>query len=428
MDRKAYRSGNSNSQIHKTLMKQDWIFNTLLLMLLPSLVISFAANSIILGALSVISIFQISRSTAKTYLRKYLYFVSFFLAVLLGLFLDVLSGTDFDSRQIIKRAAFILMPFIILHAKKHYQRLAVQIFIYFLSSLSFILILIGFVRSVINKNKVLYGNWDSKTTEAFYQQDMIINWGELSYKRLFLFLDMHPSYYAFFSATAILILLFTNCLRIKNPIKWLLVTLHAIMIVLLSSKAGLASLFIILISAFFLNKDLSYKLMGTVVILILIISIMSIPSTQLRLKRAYASLTSENTELQSSSSSERMILWGSLKDFSAQELLTGVGIQSSRSKINLLTGIDKNMHNQYLQVLVNSGVAGCILLISFLLLPLAYNRSLFTKMFIAVLLLNLMIENMLDRAWGVVFVSFFYALFIFGDLNFSNEKSLKIEN
>lgn len=409
-------------------MKPDRIFNILLLMLLPSLVISFAANSIILASLSVISIFQISRITVKSYFRKYLYFISFFLAVLLGLFLDVLNGTDFDNRQVIKRAAFILMPFIIWHAKKHYQRMALQVFIYFLSFMSFILILLGIVRSVINKNIILYGNWDSKTTEAFYKKDMIVNWGELSYKRLFLFLDMHPSYYAFFSVTAILILLFTTFISIKKPMIWILVTLHAIMIVLLSSKAGLASLIIILIAAFFLNKKVKYKLIGIVVILTLIISMVSVPSTQLRLKRAYASLRSENTELQSSSSSERITLWRSLKDFSAKELLTGVGIQSSRSKIHSLTGIDKNMHNQYLQVLVNSGVAGCFLLISFLLLPLAYNSSLFTKMFITVLLLNLMFENMLDRAWGVVFISFFYALFIFGDLNFSNEKSLKKEN
>lgn len=409
-------------------MKPDRIFNALFLMLLPSLFISFAANSVILATLSVISIFQMNWRTAKTFFRKYLYFISFFLAVLLGLLLDVLNGTDFDSRHVIKRAAFILMPFIIFHAKKRYQRLALTVFIYFLSFMSFILILFGFVRSVINKNKILYGNWDSKTTEAFYKQDMLLNWGELSYKRLFVFLDMHPSYYAFFSATAIMLLLFTTCIRIKNPVKWILVALHSLMIILLSSKAGLASLFIILISAFFWNRQLRHKLMGAAAILVLIVSIVSVPSTQLRLKRAYASLTSQNTELQTSSSSERMILWSSLKDFSAQELLTGIGIRSSRSKIHALTGIDKNMHNQFLQVLVNSGVAGLILLLSFLLLPLSYNRSFFTKMFIAVLLLNLMIENMLDRAWGVIFICFFYALFIFGDLNFSNEKSTKMEN
>lgn len=409
-------------------MIRDRIFNALLLMLLPSLVISFAANSIILGILSIISISQIDKSTVKTFFRKYLYFNSFFLAVLIGLFLDMLNGSDFDTRQIIKRASFILMPFIIFHAKKHYQRMAVQVFAYFLSLLSLILLLLGFVRSVFNRNKILYGNWDSKSTEAFYKQDMIINWGELSYKRLFLFLDMHPSYYAFFSAAVILILLYTKCIKIKKPLKWILVALHSIMIVFLSSKAGLASLFIIVISTFFLNKSLKYKLIGAVVILILVISSLSIPSSQLRLKRAYASLTSEDTELRYSSSSERITLWRTLKDFSTEELLTGVGIQTSRSKIQILTGIDKNMHNQFLQALVNSGVAGCILLISFLLLPFAYNRSLFTKMFITVLLLNLMLENMLDRAWGVVFISFFYALFIFGDMNFSNEKSLKMKN
>jgi O-antigen ligase len=290
------------------------------------------------------------------------------------------------------------------------------------------LILFGFIRSLLNRDKILYGNWDSKTTEAFYEHDMLINWGELSYKRLFFNLDMHPSYYALFSTIAILILLFTHFIDIEKPFKRALVLLHTVMIILVSSKAGLASLFVIFILAFFFDKEMKHRLILASVLIIIVISSLSIPSTQLRLQRAYQSIRSNNTEILDSSSAERIILWKSLGQYSVSELLLGTGIQTSRSKTLLYTGIDKNLHNQFLQSLVSSGFIGLLLLIYFLMLPLFYSRGMFIHVFILVVVLNLTLENMFDRVWGVVFVSFFYALFVFGKLNFSRKKPLKIDH
>ena len=407
-------------------MKLDKIFNFLFILLVPSIIVSFAANAILLITLSIISIYQLRGNYSKDFFAKYRLFLAFLASVIIGLFIDLAIKNEFDTSQVTKRAAFILMPFIIYYAKKHIQILSLKVYVYFLSSLSFMLILLGLTRSVLNRGKILYGNWDSKTTEAFYEQDMLLNWGELSYKKIFFILDMHPSYYALFSCIAIILLLFTGIIDIKKNWKRALLILHVLMIILVSSKAGLISLFLILTVAFFSVKQIKQKLIAASVVAVVIVIIMSIPSTQLRIKKSFDSIALNNVELKTNNSDDRIILWKSLGSFSAKQLILGHGYHSSVSKIHLHTGIDKNLHNQFLQTLVSSGIIGLSLLIIFLVSPLLYDKSLFTKVFFGLIALNLLFENMLDRVWGIIFISFFYALFIFGKINFSLKKDKEI--
>ena len=146
------------------------------------------------------------------------------------------------------------------------------------------------------------------------------------------------------------------------------------------------------------------------------------PSTRLRIERAYESITQQENSGKSNSLG-RLILWNSLNEFSSQELATGIGINSSREKIKKLTGVDKNMHNQFLQSLVSGGIIGLFLLFCFILLPVIYSKHLFTYVFIALLFINLLLENMMDRVWGIMIISFFYSLFVFGDESLFNKNS-----
>lgn len=408
-------------------MKPERIFHYLFLLLLPSIVVSFAANSVVLITLAVISIYQLRGRYTKLFFNRYLIFSSFLASVLIGLLIDLIFHMEFDSRQITIRTAFILMPFIIYYSTRRLQHLSLKVFVYFLSLLSFILILTGLIRSVLNRGKIIYGNWDSKTTEAFYEQDLLINWGELSYKRIFFFWDMHPSYYALFSCIAILIILFTKYMNIKKSWKIFLLIIHVIMIVLVSSKAGLASLLFISIVAVFSATSIKRKLIGVSVVLFIIISSLTIPSTQLRIKKAYESILADKTELPQNSTTNRITLVKTLKYFSPKELILGQGINASQHKIKNLTGINKNLHNQFLQTLISSGFMGLCLLIVFLISPLYQTRSIFVKVLVAIVFLNLFFENMLDRVWGIIFISFFYGLFLFGDLQYLNKKSEEID-
>lgn len=395
-------------------MKLATVFKYLFILLLPSVLLSFAANSIIFALLALIAVTQLRSTYPAGFFKTYLFYSSFMMSILLALFIDWTNQESLDTRHITKRLAFFLMPFIICYSHKIHQKLALKFMVYFMSLLSFLLIVIGLIRAYINKGIISYGNWDSETTEAFYANKMLLNWGELSYKRIFLLLDMHPSYYAFFSSVALLLILFTRIVKLKKWQKIALVCLHALMIVLVSSKAGIISLVIIIIINFSYQKQPKQMILGFILLLTILITALSIPSTRLRFQKSYKALLHQDQAQSVNNASERLLLWNSLETFSSAELLLGVGLKTSRKKVMQITGEDKNMHNQFLQALVSAGLVGLLLLAFYIFLPLYFSRNLFTYAFLAVLLINLNLENMMDRIWGIMMISFFYSLFMFG--------------
>jgi len=406
-------------------MNVKTVFNYLFVLIVPSVFFSFAANSIILILCSLMSIWLLRKNPPHNIWKKYLLFNTFTLVIVIGLLIDLLNQNTTDFNQIIKRLSFVLMPFIFSASSKQIQDLALKAYVFVLTILTAILLIVGLARSVLNKNQIIYGNWDSETTERFYQNDMFINWGELSYKRLFFFFDMHPSYYALFSIIAIIILLFTQTVKLKKLLKWSFILIHMIMIIFLSSKTGIISLFIVLLAYSFIGQSNKKRLIGLSVILLLVLIIAKTPSTEIRLKRAYKSISSENNLMKINSTSERWILWNSITDLSLKELIIGVGNSGGEDRILTSTGIDKNMHNQFLQSLLNTGLIGFLLLIIFVFSPLLYKRNIFTVSLVSIIFLNLLFENMLDRIWGITAISFFYAFIIFGSeelLNFNSEK------
>jgi len=405
-------------------MKIKIVYKYLFILLLPSLIVSKAANSMIFVILAIFSLFLLKNKYQQGFFQKYLLFSSFLASIIIGLSIDVFNQNNLEFREIIKRASFIFMPFIVYFSKKQLQLLTLKVFIYFLTFLSFTLVIVGFIRSIINRGVIIYGIWDSKTTEGFYSQDRILNWGELSYKRLFLYFDMHPTYYSLFSIIVILLILFTNILTLTKKKKIALAIIHSIMIILVSSKAGIFSLSFILIIKLITDFNKKHLIIITSTLAILTFFVFIIPSTQLRVKRAIDSISLQKPDLKKSSTNERLILWKSINDFSFQELILGSGYKLSRRKIISLTGIDKNMHNQYLQTLIISGLIGFVLIIFFLFLPLIYQQNLFVKIFIFIVVFNLLFENMLDRIWGIMIISFFYSIFIFGNLNFDQDLDL----
>lgn len=401
------------------------IFNYLFVLIVPSVLFSFAANSIILVLCSLMSIWLLRKNPPQNIWKKYLLFNTFTLVIIIGLLIDLFNLNTIDFNQITKRLSFVLMPFIFSASSKQTQNLALKTYVFILSLLSSILLIAGLARSILNKNQIIYGNWDSETTERFYQNEMFINWGELSYRRLFFFFDMHPSYYALFSIFAVIILLFTQTVKQKKILKWCLVLIHMIMIVFLSSKTGIISLFMVIIAYLFIGQSKKNVLIGLSATILLVLTVAKTPSTEIRLKSAYRSLNSEGNLLNMNSTSERLILWNSIADLSLKELITGVGNSGGHDRIMNSTGIDKNMHNQFLQSLLNAGFTGFLLLIVFVFLPLFFERNIFTVCLVSVVFLNLLFENMLDRIWGITLISFFYAFIIFGSEELLYFKSTK---
>ena len=401
------------------------VFNYLFVLIVPSVIFSFAANSIILLLCTLISIWLLRNNPPKNIWKEYLLFNTFTLVIIIGLLIDLFNQNALDFNQITKRLSFVFMPIIFLASSEQIKRLALKTYVFFLTLLSSILLIAGLVRSIINKNQIIYGNWDSETTERFYQNEMFVNWGELSYKRLFFFFDMHPSYYALFSILAIIILLFTQTIQLKKLLKWSFILIHMIMIIFLSSKTGIISLFIVILAYLFIGQSNKNRLIGVSAILLLALIIAKTPSTEIRLKSAYKSFSSGHNPLNVNSTSERLILWSSITDLSLKELFIGIGNSGGRDRIMISTGIEKNMHNQFLQSLLNAGFIGFSLITIFVFLPLFFKRNVFTVSLVLVVFLNLLFENMLDRIWGITAISFFYAFIIFGSVEMLNFKSSK---
>jgi len=372
-----------------------------------------------------ISIWLLRKNPPRNIWKKYFLFNTFTLVIIIGLLIDLFNQNTLDFNQISKRLSFVFIPIIFSVSSEQIKNLALKIYVFFLTLLSSLLLIAGLVRSVINKNQIIYGNWDSETTERFYQNEMIINWGELSYKRLFFFFDMHPSYYALFSIIAIIILLFTQTIKMKKLLKWGFILIHVIMIIFLSSKTGIISLFIVLLAYLFIGQSNKNRLIGVSAILLLALIIAKTPSTEIRLKNAYRSFSSEQNPLKINSTSERLLLWNSIADLNLKELFIGAGNSGGRDRIMKSTGIDKNMHNQFLQSLLNAGLIGFSLTTVFVFLPLFFKRNVFTVSLVLIVFLNLLFENMLDRIWGITAISFFYAFIIFGSTEMLNFKSAK---
>ena len=315
----------------------------------------------------------------------------------------------------------ISLPFITIALKDgNWIIKTIKFFTYFISAFNLLLILKGVIYSVINKDKIIHGVWNSETTTEFYSTEHIINWAELTYNRLFIF-EMHPTYYALYVVTAISIIFFTKFININKIYKIILIIINSSFVLLISSKAGIISLILI----YFIKAIIDFKqgvknnryslLVGITIIIVLAFSI---PSTRLRIDRAISSLTQKKTELKNSSTNERIKQWSSIKDFSNSELFFGIGISNAQNKLNRLTEVNKNTHNQFLQSLLSSGIIGLLLLVTFLILPLFFNKSTFLNVFVSIIVFNLMFENLLDRQWGIIFITFFYSIFIFSNLNF----------
>ena len=404
-------------------MKPVILFKYLFILVLPSVLVTFAGNSILFISVSLIALIKLGKRYPENFSRQYIWFSSFILSIFIATCIDLYNGQGFQLREITKRLAFVLMPVVFVYSRKSHQALALKVFVYFLSTFSIILLSAGLFRAWFNKGEVIYGNWDSQTTEAFYAQEMFLNWGELSYKRLFLFIDMHPSYYAFFSATVLLVLIFTNLIRIRRWRYLALLVLHSTMILLISSKGGIISLFVIIGASFFNQKNIKNMALGVLAIILLGLISISIPSTRVRLEKAYNEMVSPAIQKEKGTNQGRLVLWNTLKNYSKLELVTGIGTKTARERVLKLTGEDKNMHNQFIQALVSSGILGLILLICFLALPLIYSRHFFAYLFVSILCIFLLLENMMDRIWGIMLISFFYSLFIFGDQNLLKKRN-----
>ncbi len=258
-----------------------------------------------------------------------------------------------------------------------------------------------------------------------------INTGEnhFYYKDLLAFTPLHPSYAGMFQAFAAVIIvmhLLTNWGILSSKRKIVLLAallLITLFIFLLTAKMAIASIFILCSIAFYVWGKQYLGKQKTILIIILgnicaLGAMLSLPYTRERIKLLFT----YNEVAYDNSVNSRKEIWNAATDVIAQNPLTGTGTGDAEADLiqayannGFKLGVEEkyNAHNQYLQILVETGWLGLLAFVGclFLCLRLAIKHK--NYLYLAFLLLwmvNISTESMLDTQSGVVFFSFFNAL------------------
>ena len=245
----------------------------------------------------------------------------------------------------------------------------------------------------------------------------------------------HASYLSMFLVFAVGIFLYQIHTKtiFKNKSGLLFHTLiiyFSIFILMLSSKAGILSLVIIILSYVGVLLYKKQYLKGVAILVVLSVAIWGMFSlfsvTSSRISDAQQTISNETVEKGATdSTSERILIWQSAVSIIRENVLFGVGTGDADDallityKTNQYSGALENRlnaHNQYLQTFIATGIIGFFVLIGVLFIPVypaLKRRNILYLLLLFLVAFNLLFESMLERQAGVVFYTFFNGLFFF---------------
>lgn len=267
---------------------------------------------------------------------------------------------------------------------------------------------------------------------AFYHGVMLHQPGTFYYTGLSW--NYHPGYYAMYITFAVSNILFsilikqnvTGIFRLSGHI--LILLLFTLMIILLSSKAGmiiwLAVVGFYTIMLFFRCRRWLAGLifiasaMGTFITLLVIF-----PNAAGRVSQAKQDMARHVTaENQGQSTGERLAILKASEEIIRKNFFFGVGTgdvkdallaQYEADSLDQVLTLKLNAHNQFIQTFIALGVLGMILLLAMFVVPayLAFRQgSCIYFAFLFITGISMVFESMLETQAGVIFYAFFNTL------------------
>jgi len=224
--------------------------------------------------------------------------------------------------------------------------------------------------------------------------------------------------------------------------RWLyaLIGLMTLMILLLSIRLIIACWFLIVFYYLLtIIKQRLYKIFSvSIAILLLIVSSFIIPTAKKQWKELFDFSSTSTIALDKDSSlgrswrgkALRVAIWKCSADVLKKHWLTGVGtgdVQDSlqktyeNRKFYFASMYNRyNAHNEYLQILLATGLPGLLILLSCILYPLLNYRKKFSGniyfLFLLLFAVVGMSESILEVNKGIIWYSFFNSIFAFGYL------------
>lgn len=244
---------------------------------------------------------------------------------------------------------------------------------------------------------------------------------------------IHPSYLALYVCFAIAILLYFNIRswhssRLMKILSFGLILLFELFVVMLSSKAGILSLIIViaLYASYIIFSERKYLqgfLSGGVLTISFMILFFLFPASSARFEQTREVLEQADVGRAevANSTGERIMIWYYSFEITNENFFFGVGTGDVKDRLldkyvekgmNNALELELNAHNQYIQILVALGILGMITLMLNILLPALYSiekKHLLYFIFLFLIAFNLLFESMLETQAGVVFYAFFNA-------------------
>lgn len=256
--------------------------------------------------------------------------------------------------------------------------------------------------------------------------------------------SIHPSYFSMYLCMALIISI-ENYVKpdffLKNiGIKSLLFLIPFGGIILLSSKSGLISMFILLLFygiRITFGKLKTSKITSKIKLLFLLFGILSIffivrsdrfYVATLGLKQIHMKPTDEL-----GTAGQRILIWESALEISKSNWLFGIGVGNDQKALNdkyrekdLKPFYEKslNAHNQFIQTLLILGIGGLFFIVIYLTYPLFIGWRMndpYLICFGIIFLINALTESILNRQAGVFFGTLWAFILILG------RKNLKLE-
>ena len=244
----------------------------------------------------------------------------------------------------------------------------------------------------------------------------------------------HPAYLAMYVSFVISNMLSRFLLNNKSQgfqkksLQIILMIHLTVFIILLSSKAGLLSI-ILVILFYTVLLAWSYKkwekaaIFFSCSVIVFIAGLMIFPNASTRVSQAAEDMSTDGSEGSSAqSTSERIIVWKVAVNIILKQPILGVGTGDVKDELLREYYAKKdypafnqklNAHNQYLQTMVTLGITGFIVLAGIILSSLVISikkQDYPYTAFILLIILNIAFESMFETQAGVVFYAFFNIL------------------
>lgn len=344
-----------------------------------------------------------------------------------------------------KKLSFLLFPFIFIGSPPNAEDRKFILHTFVLSTLLACVYCLGYA---------FYRNYtigDPATLPYSFAQNFgvyntgDIYWDYFSYSELARPVRMHPTYLSMYTVFSLIILLQHLVTGVhsgtRKVVQGLGVCLLVSFTLLLSSRIAIITMLLAL-SFFAFHYYRAHRInkkkgmLTSALVLSAILLLLALPVTRYRLITETAKLFNPKADTDDATGvSQRTVIWGNALSHSQDHWLLGVGLgdvqhlldqgYKSSGYPNL---IGANAHNQYLETLLASGIAGLsILLLLFtytLVFSLRYRDSISTA-FIIILTITCFTESILESNKGIIFTTFFSCLLFSGWRNASDVNKLQ---